>query len=68
MRYARILVELLHLAAGVVAVAAMFGAAAWAYPQGYATIWNIGFITMAAIAGMSVPHFRAAMFADRAEE
>ena len=53
MRHGGMLVEALHLVASVVAFAAMFGAAAWAYPQGYATIWNIGFVTMAAVAAMS---------------
>lgn len=65
MRYGRTLAETLHLAAGVAAAAAMFGAAAWAYPQGFATIWNVGFVTMAAVAVMSAPEFRKAWMADR---
>jgi len=65
MRYARVLTEVLHLATGLVATAAVFGAAAWAYPLGYATIWNIGFVTMAAVAGMSIPEFQKAWAADR---
>ena len=68
MPYARVLLELLHLAAGLVATAAIFGAAAWAYPQGHATIWNIGFVTMAAVAGMSIPQFRDAWAGDRGKQ
>lgn len=68
MRYERTLAEALHLAAGVVATAAMFAAAAWAYPQGFATIWNVGFVTMAAVAVMSVPEFGKAWTADRGEQ
>jgi len=67
MRYERTLLEVLHLAAGVAAFTAMFAAAAWAYPQGYATIWNVGFVTMAAVVVMSVPEFGKAWAADRVE-
>lgn len=67
MPYRRTAIELLHTCATVAAVAAAFGGAAWVYPQGYATIWNIGLVTMAATAGMGVPEFLKALAADRAE-
>ncbi len=68
MRYARILAELLHLTAGIVAIAAMFGAAAWAYPQGHSTIWAVGYVTMAVIVGLSIPRFRSAWSVDHAAQ
>ena len=65
MPYRRTAIELLHTAATVTAVAAAFGGGAWVYPQGYATIWNIGVVTMAAVAGMGVPELLKAWAADR---
>ena len=68
MIYRRTLSEALHLLTGTVAIAAMFGAAAWVYPQGYFTIWGIGFVTIAAVTGMSIPEFRKAWAADRNDQ
>ena len=65
MRWQRTLTEMLHLAAAVVTTAALFAGGAWGYPQGRATIWAIGYVTMAAVALLSLPALLRAMAADR---
>jgi hypothetical protein len=64
-RFGRVLLELLHLAAGLVATRAIFVAAAWAYPQGRDSLEPIGWLTMGAVFVMSVPELRKAWIADR---
>jgi hypothetical protein len=61
----RTAIELLHLAAGLVAAAAMTWAAAWAYPLGYETIWWCGAGAMAAAVLMSIGPLRRARAIDR---
>lgn len=57
--------ELLYTVSAVLAIAAAFRAAAWAYPPGRETIWNIGLVTIAAVVGMFWPQLRDAWRADR---
>ena len=59
--------ELLYTATAVLAIAAAFRGAAWAYPPGRVTIWNIGMIAVAAVIGMAWPQLRDAWRADRAD-
>ncbi|WP_298672282.1 hypothetical protein [uncultured Sphingomonas sp.] len=50
--------ELLWHAAALAITALFFWAAAWSYPQGGATIWPIGWATMAAVLAMSLYEIR----------
>lgn len=60
----RTLIELLHLAAGLGATAAVFAAGAWSYPVGARTVWAVGWVTMGAVLAMSVGPLRNAWLAD----
>ena len=51
---------------GVVVTAALFDAAAWAYPVGAETILAVGWATTAAVLAMAVGPFVRALKADRA--
>ncbi len=62
---ARTTVELLHIAAGLVAATAMTFAAAWSYPLGYETIWWCGIGAMVATVLMGIGPLRRARAIDR---
>lgn len=61
----RTLVELLYIAAGLLAAVAMTWAAAWAYPLGRETIWWCGAAAMVATVLMGVGPLRRARAIDR---
>ena len=61
----RTMVELLHLAAGLMAAAAIAAAAAWAYPPGRQVIWLCGAAAQAATIAMGIGPLRRARRADR---
>ena len=46
---ARVLIELLHVLAGVLAAFAIGWAAAWAYPVGRANIWLVTYVSAAVV-------------------
>ncbi len=50
-----VLVELLHLAAGLLLTFALFRAAIWSYPQGAGSLEPVSWATMLAVLAMSVP-------------
>ncbi|WBH16453.1 hypothetical protein [Sphingomonas radiodurans] len=50
-----VVIELLHLAAGLMLTLAIFRAAVWAYPQGAESLNPVGWATMLAVLAMSVP-------------
>ncbi|WEK44870.1 MAG: hypothetical protein P0Y64_08880 [Candidatus Sphingomonas colombiensis] len=50
--------ELLWLVAALTITALIFWAGAWSYPQGGATIWPIGYATMAAVLTMGLYEIR----------
>jgi len=62
---ARTTVELLYIAAGLVAAVAMTWAAAWAYPLGRDVIWWCGAGAMAATVLMGIGPLRRARAIDR---
>lgn len=62
---ARTTVELLHIAAGLIAAAAMTYAAAWAYPLGFEVIWWCGIGAMVATVLMGIGPLRRARAIDR---
>lgn len=59
------LVELLHIAAGLVAAALLTWAVAWAYPLGRTVIWWCGGLAMVATAMMGIAPLRRARRIDR---
>jgi len=59
------LVEVLHIAAGLAAAAALTYAAAWAYPLGREVIWWCGAGAMVATVVMGLGPLRRAHAADR---
>lgn len=63
----RMLVELLHIAAGLVAAVVLTALCAWAYPHGRAVIWACGAGAMVAVVVMGIVPFRRALRTDRRE-
>ncbi|GAA0726733.1 hypothetical protein [Sphingomonas japonica] len=61
MAIARVLIQILHTLAGLLAAAMITGAAAWAYPQGQREIWWVGYAAMVAIVLLSIPPVRRAV-------
>ena len=59
------LVELLHIAAGLAAAAALTSAVVWAYPLGRVAIWCCGAAAMVAVAVMGLAPLNRARAADR---
>jgi membrane protein YdbS with pleckstrin-like domain len=64
----RTLVELLHLAAGLVATVAVGSVCGWAYPQAWQTIWCVAAVGFAIVAIMGVRPLRRAWRADSADK
>ncbi|MEG3174669.1 hypothetical protein U1872_00390 [Sphingomonas sp. RB3P16] len=62
----RTLIELLHIAAGVLGAAVIAYGAAWSLPHEAATIWGVSFGMMAVVVLMGVRPLRLAWRADRA--
>jgi membrane protein implicated in regulation of membrane protease activity len=61
----RTLVELLHLAAGLVATACITAASAWAYPLGRGVIEAVGWVAAGVVLAMYVDPIRRAWEADQ---
>ena len=61
----KVLTELLHMIAGLMAAVAMTAGAAWAYPLGATVIWACGIFAMVATALMGIGPLRRAARADR---
>lgn len=47
--------ELLQLVTGLAVTALVFAAGAWSYPIGRATVWRVGWATMAVVLVMGAP-------------
>ena len=63
----RVLVEALHIAAGI-AVALLIGAlSAWAYPLAAHDVWLVTGVAILCVIGMGVGPMRRAMAADRSK-
>lgn len=63
----RTLIELLHIAAGVIGAAVIAYGAVWALPHAASPIWEVTVGMMAVIVLMGLPPLRLAWRADRAE-
>jgi hypothetical protein len=59
------LVELLHLASGLLGAALIAWLAAWAVPNVEETIWAVAYVAMLIVAFMAVRPLRLAWRADR---
>lgn len=62
----RVLIEVLHIAAGLIAAALIATAAAWSYPRATDDIWLVAYACMVAVVAMGVGPVRRAYAADRA--
>lgn len=59
------LVELLHILAGLAGALALTALFAWAYPQGHDVIWACGMAAMGAVVLMGIGPMRRAARAER---
>jgi hypothetical protein len=62
----RLLIEVLHIAAGLIAASLIAAACAWSYPLAQRDIWHVAYGAMAAILLMGVAPMRRAFRIDRA--
>lgn len=62
----RVLVEVLHILAGLVAAALIAAASAWGYPLARHDIWLVAYVAMAVIVVMGLGPLRRAYAIDRA--
>lgn len=62
----RTLIELLHIAAGVIGAAVIAYGAVWSLPHAASPIWEVAFGMMVVIVLMGLPSLRLAWRADRA--
>ena len=58
-------IELLHLAAGLVATVAITWASAWSYPVGRRDIWAVGAVAFVVVVLMGIRPVREALVRDR---
>jgi pilus assembly protein TadC len=62
----RVLIEVLHVLAGLAAALLVGALAAWSYPLGRGDIWLVTYAGMIAVAAMGVGPIRRAIAEDRA--
>lgn len=62
----RVLIEVVHIAIGLVAAALIATAAAWSYPRATDDIWLVAFGCMIAVVLMGVGPVRKAIAEDKA--
>jgi hypothetical protein len=63
----RVLIETIHIAAGLAAAMLIAALAAWSYPLAHGDIWHVTYVAMAAVVLMGVGPIRRALAADRAK-
>jgi len=63
----RVLIEVVHIAIGLIAAALISAAAAWSYPRATDDIWLVGYACMIAVVIMGVGPVRKAFAADKAK-
>lgn len=64
----RVLVELVHIAAGIMAALAIAALSAWAVPGARREIWIVDYVAIAFILGMGIKPLMAARAADVADK
>lgn len=62
----RVLIEVVHIAIGLVAAALIAAAGAWSYPRATGDIWLVAYVCMAAVVLMGIGPVRRAYAIDRA--
>ena len=62
----RVLVEVLHVAAGLLTAVLIGWLSAWSYPPGRDDVWLVTYVALAAIVAMGVGPVRRAWQRDRA--
>jgi type IV secretory pathway TrbD component len=62
----RVLVEVVHIVAGLAAAVLIASAAAWSYPLARSDIWLVAFVAMALVVLMGLGPLRRAFAIDRA--
>lgn len=63
----RVLIEVVHIAIGLVAAVIIASLCAWSYPRATHDIWLVAYVAMALIILMGVGPVRRAYAADRAK-
>lgn len=63
----RVLIEVLHLIAGLAAAALIAALAAWSYPLAKFDVWLVAGCAMVAVVAMGIGQMRRAWAADAAE-
>ncbi|MBO9526078.1 MAG: hypothetical protein J7517_08085 [Sphingobium yanoikuyae] len=63
----RVLIEVVHIAIGLIAAALISAAAAWSYPRATGDIWLVGYACMIAVVLMGVGPVRKAYAEDKAK-
>lgn len=63
----RVLVEALHIAAGIAVALLIAAVSAWAYPLAAHDVWLVTAVAILCVIGMGVSPMRQAMAADRAK-
>lgn len=61
----RVLIETLHIVAGLIAAALVATAAAWSYPRATNDIWLVTYVAMVAVVAMGIGPLRKAYAIDR---
>jgi uncharacterized membrane protein len=63
----RVLIEVVHIAIGLIAAALIAAAAAWSYPRATGDIWLVAYACMIAVVAMGVGPVRRALAEDKAK-
>ncbi|WP_066797152.1 hypothetical protein [Sphingomonas soli] len=63
----RVLIEVLHIAIGLVAAYVIASLSAWSYPLAKKDIWLVTYVAMIAVVAMGVGPLRRAYAADKAK-
>ena len=63
----RVLIEVVHIAIGLIAAALIGAAAAWSYPRATGDIWLVTYVAMALVVLMGIRPIRRAYAIDRAK-
>jgi hypothetical protein len=63
----RVLIEVVHIAIGLIAATLIAAAAAWSYPRATGDIWLVTFVAMALVVLMGIGPIRRAYAVDRAK-
>lgn len=62
----RVLIEVVHIAIGLIAAVVIASLASWSYPRATDDIWLVTYAAMVAVVVMGVGPLRRALQADRA--